>query len=95
MVNGKCVNGKYEDVSLSDALLELNNEQTAYVINFLYNELEDFRVTTTIKNKSLPDAILQMIGFYPIRMTVKPKDREIYVECTHKTDRHLTGTIVD
>ena len=85
----------YNNVSLSDALLELNNEQTAYVINFLYNELEDFRVTTTIKNKSLPDAILQMIGFYPIRMTVKPKDREIYVECTHKTDRHLTGTIVD
>ncbi len=85
----------YNNVSLSDALLELNNEQTAYVINFLYNELEDFRVTTTIKNKSLPDAILQMIGFYPIRMTVKPDDREIYVECTHKTDRHLTGTIVD
>ena len=85
----------YNNVSLSDALLELNNEQTAYVINFLYNELEDFRFTTTIKNKSLPDAILQMIGFYPIRMTVKPKDREIYVECTHKTDRHLTGTIID
>ena len=36
-----------------------------------------------------------MIGFYPVRMTVKPDDREIYVECTHKTDRHLTGTIVD
>ena len=85
----------YNNVSLSEALLQLNNEQTAYVINFLYNELEDFRVTTTIKNKSLPDAILQMIGFYPVRMTVKPDDHEIYVECTHKTDRHLTGTIID
>ena len=95
MVNGKWVNGKYEDVSLSDALLELNNEQTAYVINFLYNELEDFRITTTVSRKSLPDAILQMIGFYPIRMIVKPEYHEIYVECTHKTDRHLTGTIID
>ncbi|MBQ9203544.1 MAG: TonB-dependent receptor family protein [Prevotella sp.] len=28
-------------------------------------------------------------------MTVKPDDHEIYVECTHKTDRHLTGTIID
>ena len=85
----------YNNVSLSEALLQLNNEQTAYVVNFLYNELEDFRITTTIKNKKLPDAIQQMIGFYPVRMTVKPDDREIYVECTHKTDRHLTGTIID
>ena len=85
----------YNNVSLSEALLQLNNEQTGYVINFLYNELEDFRITATIKNKELPDAIQQMIGFYPVRMTVKPDDHEIYVECTHKTDRHLTGTIID
>ena len=89
------VNRKYDNVSLSEALLQLNNEQTEYVVNFLYNELEDFRVTATIKNKRLPAAIQQMIGFYPVRMTVKPDDREIYVECTHKTDRHLTGTIID
>ena len=85
----------YKNVSLSEALLQLNSEQKEYVINFLYNELEDFRITATIKNKKLPDAIQQMIGFYPVRMTVKPDDHEIYVECTHKTDRHLTGTIVD
>ena len=85
----------YNNVSLSEALLQLNNEQTQYVVNFLYNELEDFRITATIKNKKLPDAIQQMIGFYPVRMTVNPDDREIYVECTHKTDRHLTGTIID
>ena len=85
----------YNNVSLSEALLQLNNEQKEYVINFLYNELEDFRITATIKNKKLPDAIQQMIGFYPVRMTVKPDDNEIYVECTHKTDRHLTGTIID
>ena len=51
------VNRKYDNVSLSEALLQLNNEQTEYVVNFLYNELEDFRVTATIKNKKVPDAI--------------------------------------
>ena len=86
---------EYNNVSLSEALLELNNEQKDYVINFLYNELEDFRITTTVSRKALPDAIQQMIGFYPVRMTVKPDDHEIYVECTHKTDCHLTGTIID
>ncbi|MBQ5981887.1 MAG: TonB-dependent receptor family protein [Prevotella sp.] len=85
----------YNNMSLSEALLGLNNEQTEYVINFLYNELEDFRITTIVSRKTVPDAIQQMIGFYPVRMTVKSDDREIYVECTHKTDRRLTGTIID
>jgi len=65
-----------------------------YTISFIYNELEDFRITTSVSNKSLPDAIQQMIGFYPVRMIVK-SDNEIFVESIHKTDRHLTGTIID
>ena len=85
----------YNNMSLSEALLGLNNEQTEYVINFLYNELEDFRITTIVSRKTVPDAIQQMIGFYPVRMIVKSDDHEIYVECIHKTDRRLTGTIID
>ena len=95
MVYSQRISHVYNDVSLSDALLQLQSEQSAYTINFLYNELEDFRITTTVNRRTLPDAIQQMIGFYPVRMTVKPDDREIYVECTHKTERHLTGTITD
>lgn len=91
----KRISYKYNNVSLSDALSQLAKNQTEYDIMFLYNELEDFRITTTIRRKSIPDAIRQMIGFYPIRMTMKQDDRKIYVECTHKTDRHLTGTIID
>ena len=89
------VNRTYNNVSLSEALLQLVQEQDEYTISFIYNELEDFRITTSIKNKKLPDAIQQMIGFYPVRITVNPDDKEIFVECTHKTDRHLTGTIID
>ncbi len=84
---------QYDNVSLSEALLQLSQRQTDYTINFIYNELEDFRVTTTVKNKKLPDAIQQMIGFYPVRIMVSGHD--IFVECTHKTDHHLTGTILD
>ena len=95
VVQAQRISHKYNNVSLSEALLQLNNEQSDYAINFLYNELEDFRITATIKNKKLPDAIQQMIGFYPVRMTVKSSDHEIYVECIHKTDRHLTGITID
>ena len=91
--SGMRITREYNNVSFSDALRQLNAEATDYEINFLYNELEDFRITTTIRRKTVPDAIRQMIGFYPIRMSIT--DREITVECTHKTERHLTGTIID
>ena len=73
----------YNNVSLSEALPQLNNEQTEYIVNFLYNELEDSLLPAPITHKKLPYAIQQMIGFYPVRMTVKPDDHEFYVECTH------------
>ena len=94
----KSVNRKFHDVSLSEALSQMAVEQTDYDIMFLYDELEDFRITTTVSRQPLPDAIRQMAGFYPVRVTVDDSDAEakkIFVECTHKTDRHLTGTIVD
>ena len=79
---------------MSDALRYLQEQTTRYRIVFIFNELEDFNVTTTVKNKSIPETIRQMIGFYPIAMTVNDKD-EIYVECTHKTARRLIGRLVD
>ncbi len=91
----KRISREYNNVSLSEALSQLAEQQTDYTIMFLYNELEDFRITTSIHRKTPPEAIQQMIGFYPIRMTVSPDDRKIYVECTHKTERHLTGTVID
>ena len=93
----KRISREYHNVSLSDALKQLSEQQTDYTIYFLYNELEYFRITTTIKNKHLPEAIQQMIGFYPIRVTTSTEEdgRKIFVECTHKTDLHLTGTIID
>lgn len=96
--NSRLVNCSYQDVSLSDALRELSRQQSGYTLFFLYDELEDFRITTTVSQKTLPDAILQMIGFYPIRMTIdksEPEDKKIFVECTQRTERHLTGTLVD
>ena len=84
----------YDNVSMSKALMELNDLQRDYTVNFIYDELEDFKVTTDIKHKTLTDAIFQIVGFYPIRV-VKSGEHELFVECTHKTDRHLTGTIID
>ena len=68
---------QYNNVSFSAALKDLNARQHKYTINFVYDELEDFRVTKSIRNQSVPDAIMQLIGFYPIRMT------QVAVSYTH------------
>ena len=91
--SGMRITHEYNNVSLSDALRQLNAESTDYEINFLYNELEDFRITTTIRRKTVPDAIRQMIGFYPIRMSID--STEITVECPQKTANRYKGTVID
>ena len=90
---GQHISHIYNNVTLSEALRQLNEQTEEYTISFLYNELEDFRITTSVHRKTVPDAIRQMIGFYPIRMTVE--DREIVVECPQKTVPRYKGTIID
>ena len=93
-VSAQKITRDFRDVSMSDALKYIQEQTTRYDVIFIYNELEDFRVSTNVHNKSVTDAILQIVGFYPVRV-YKSGEREIYVECTHKTHRHLTGTIID
>ena len=92
-VQAQKITREYNNVTLSEALRQLNEQTEDYNISFLYNELEDFRITTSIRRKSVPDAIRQMIGFYPIRMTVE--DREIVVECPQKAASRYKGTVID
>ena len=90
---GQRVTRTFDDVSMSEALKWLNERSEDYNISFLYNDLEDFRVTTSVKNKSVPDAIQQLIGFYPIKMTVQGKD--IAVECPLREATRYKGTVLD
>ena len=94
LVSAQRITHDFHDVSLSDAMKYIQSQTTNYDVIFIYDELEDFRVTTDVRHKSVVDAIMQIVGFYPIRV-YKSGEKEIYVECTHKTDRHLTGTIID
>ena len=84
---------QYNNVSFAAALKDLNVAQDKYAINFVYNELEDFKVTKSIHNMSVPDAIRQLIGFYPIKMT--QLGNTIIVECTQKAPTKMTGRIID
>jgi hypothetical protein len=91
---GMKVTRSYDNVSMSEALRDLNELSPDYTISFMYNELEDFRVTTSIKHQSVPDALRQIIGFYPIRVSEKGKDC-LFVECIQKTSTRYKGHIID
>ena len=84
---------QYNNVSFSAALKDLNAHQHKYTINFVYDELEDFKVTKSIHNQNVPNAIMQLIGFYPIRMT--QVENNIMVECTQKSTFRYKGRILD
>ena len=83
----------FRNTSLSEALIWIDNAQSSYKINFIFDELEDFTVTTSLRNTSVKDAVRQVVGFYPMR--VSSENRDIYVECMQKADTKLTGHVID
>ena len=93
-VQAQKVTRNYDNVSMSEALRDLNEQSRDYTISFMYNELEDFRVTTSIRHQSVPDALRQIIGFYPIRVSEKGKG-SLFVECIQKTSARYKGHIID
>ena len=83
----------FQGTSLSEALIELDKSSKHYDISFVYDELEDFTVTKTVKRgRSLPDAVREVCGFYPVRVHVKGRD--ILVECIQKDRTKLRGRLV-
>ena len=83
----------FRNTSLSEALIWIDNAQNNYKINFIFDELEDFTVTTSLKNASVKEAVVQVVGFYPMRVKFEQKD--IYVECIQKDETKISGHIVD
>ena len=83
----------FNGTSLSKALIELDQSTKRYDISFVYDELEDFTVTKTIKRgRSVPDAVREVCGFYPVR--VSDKGHDILVECIRKDRTKLMGRLV-
>ncbi len=92
-IHSQKITHNFRDVPLSKALKIIEASTGKYKINFIYNELEDFTVTTSIDNKTIPDAVREVIGFYPIKMTVDGDN--IFVECVQKENTKLIGEVVD
>ena len=92
-LNAQRITRDYQNVSLSKVLEDLNTATSNQTIYFIYDELEDFTVTSHFSNLPVKEAIREVIGFYPIKVTYD--DDKIFIECTQKESAKVTGRIVD
>ena len=83
----------FQGASLSEALIWIDNAQDSYKLNFIFDELEDFTVTTSLKNVSVRDAVRHVCGFYPMHLTFDEQD--IYIECFQKETQKVIGRVID
>ena len=83
----------YKETSLSDVLIDLNLSQADSRISFIYNELEDFTVTTNFRNQTIGNAVRQVVGFYPMKIT--ETDSLITVECVQKETQKVIGRVIN
>lgn len=87
------VSASFRATSLSEALVALEKKAKGARINFIYNELEDFSVTTTFSRLPLDQALRQVVGFYPIR--IRHRGNDYSLECVQKDEAKVRGHIVD
>ena len=83
----------YQNVSLSSVLEDLNAATSDKTIYFIYDELEDFTVTSHFTDLPIKEAIREVIGFYPMKV-VYDNDK-IFVECIQKEEAKVIGHIID
>ena len=83
----------YQNVSLSKVLEDLNAATSDKTIYFIYDELEDFTVTSHFTDLPINEAIREVIGFYPMKVTYD--NDKVFIECTQKEDTKVIGHIVD
>ena len=59
---GQRISRSYSNRSMSEVLKDLDKATRRYKISFIYNELEDFTVTTSFRNLDLQEALGRVFG---------------------------------
>lgn len=76
------------NVNLADALLRIDSVSTTKRIQFIYDELEQYRVNNRFYRLSVDDAVRQAVGYLPMRVLFTPE--YIFVESAeHQGASHL------
>ncbi len=85
---------------LTEALKQLERLSGYYKMNFNYSELQTYKVTATIKDKTVPEAVDVLLTGLPLKKSINGKFIVIAVnesmkKSTTTNPRKLTGRVVD
>ncbi len=79
--------------SLADALMTIDKLSDEYHIQFIFNDLEDYKVNATLTDCDEYEAVRKVIGTYPVK--ILRQGHNLFVESEMKTRRRLLGRLVD
>lgn len=66
------------NTNLADALVRIDSASTTKRVQFIYDELEEYKVNNRFYNLSVDDAVRQAVGYLPMRVLFTPE--YIFVE---------------
>ena len=84
-------NYKFTSTKLSDALSRIAEDHRGLRLNFIYNELENYRTSATVDTEDAYELLRQTVGYNPVTVTVR--NGRFYVEALQKGKYVYTGLV--
>ena len=78
MADAETFSYRFDSTPLPKAIREIMEDHPELDINFIYNELETYKTSATVKTEDAYDALRQAIGLNPV--TVTKSDNSYYIE---------------
>ena len=91
-VNAETFSYKFNSTPLSQAILKIAEEHPDVDINFIYNELENYKTSARVQADNSYDALRQTIGLNPV--TVVKSKNTFYVEALQHGKFCYTGRVI-
>lgn len=82
----------FHSTRLSDALTQLAEQHPDLHINFIYNELDNYKTSAAIRTKDAYEALRQIIGLNPV--SVIKKGKYYYIEALQHGKYKYTGNVI-
>ncbi len=89
----KGITASFRGVPLSEALASIASQQKEYRVQFIFSDLEEFSVSADIVSSGVVEAIREVIGNLPVRVTAQGKD--IFVDRLLDEGGNISGRLID
>lgn len=84
-------NYNFKSVSIAEALRKVSADHPDLIVNFIYDDLENYRTTAVVATDDAATALRRIIGGNPVSLV---SSRGVfYVEARHRSRKSITGRV--